>query len=455
MDSSDEKLAILLSIFETEFELKNLHSALSNASGNVDGAIAYLLDQSQSISSPPVSKPEKRKSIADFFAPPASPAKRRKETTDPPSRKTESLPSSTDPNNASTSAQSRNLKNAYHALFEASNKNIPQKQLPPKELTAANIADHIPCELILNALPGELADMLLQRMLLEAEDWKSRRFVLFDREVESPHTSCFYREPVESAKGYILPDDDIYYGGRTVEGVRIMPSGAVKARDHVERLVNERLQERDAKAGGRHPVEIQGWWKPNIVFGNCYRGAQQGVGAHSDKFTYLGPRPTIGSLTLGATRIFRLRRYTVPGQPTPQTFNISLPHNSLLIMFPPCQEEFRHEVPQINPLRLTHNPISGDIRINLTYRVVRREYHEIPRCRCNNPCELRCVVKQPQTLGKYFYMCGIGGNPDRGLEAGHNCGFFEWLALEDMVRRAKENVAEEDVNSSQTSKTKA
>ena len=113
---------------------------------------------------------------------------------------------------------------------------------------------------------------------------------------------------------------------------------------------------------------------------------------HTDKLTALGRRPTIASLSLGATRTFRVTRAPVreprgggaAGTPAEQRpsqgklagasagagaqglgqaavggvgqgrggggasavsgADIALPHNTLLIMWPPMQEEFLHEV---------------------------------------------------------------------------------------------------------------
>jgi len=71
--------------------------------------------------------------------------------------------------------------------------------------------------------------------------------------------------------------------------------------------------------------------------------------------THLGPFPTIASLTLGCTRPFRLRPFSstslpsTNGQPTTmRTLEITLPHNSLLIMHGGTQEVFKHCVPPMN-----------------------------------------------------------------------------------------------------------
>ncbi|KAJ3281465.1 hypothetical protein HK104_011460 [Borealophlyctis nickersoniae] len=436
-DNDDEKLAVLMTVFES-VDPQKLAAALAENDGDVDKTVNALLAPSPA-AHPTNPKQKKRAvSITNFFDPTSS--KRR--AADTPSTTAQTSPSFPSPVSTSPSA-SEPLKNAFEIL-----RNSPQVEgpLPPKQLTASSISEHVPCELIYDALPKELADVLLGRMLQEAESWEIHRFVLFEKEVASPHTSSFYTEPVpahssSAETGDSLPDTEYYYGGRKQADVRIMPPEAARARDIVEQIVNERMDARDG--GKRHEAEIVGRWKANVVLGNCYRGGAQAVGPHMDKLTYLGPRPTIGSLTLGATRPFRIRRIARPGGPPSQTYNVLLPHNSLLIMFPPMQEEYRHEVPKIQPTRLTPHPLSRDTRINLTFRASRREYREsIPLCRCGNPSELRCVIKQEGNLGRYFHMCGGGGNPDRGIDVGHNCGFFQWLDLEEMNRKARVYAAE-------------
>ena len=67
-----------------------------------------------------------------------------------------------------------------------------------------------------------------------------------------------------------------------------------------------------------------------------YRDGEDSVAAHSDVLTNLGPRPTIVSLSLGATRLFRLQRID-----SDEVHDIWLPHNSVLIMWPPTQVSFR------------------------------------------------------------------------------------------------------------------
>ena len=105
----------------------------------------------------------------------------------------------------------------------------------------------------------------------------------------------------------------------------------------IERVVNEEMRKRE-----RFPLEWGGYpvedgeepvlWCANVAASNCYEGAKESVGFHSDQVTYLGPYPTIASLSLGVNRIFRLREVIPTDEKdkrTARTFNIPLRHNSV------------------------------------------------------------------------------------------------------------------------------
>ena len=72
---------------------------------------------------------------------------------------------------------------------------------------------------------------------------------------------------------------------------------------YIEKVVNDELAKRK-----RYPLEYGGsngtdgnryTWRANVAASNCYEGAKESVGFHSDQLTYLGPYPTIASLSLG------------------------------------------------------------------------------------------------------------------------------------------------------------
>lgn len=118
-------------------------------------------------------------------------------------------------------------------------------------------------------------------------------------------------------------------------------------------------------------------WVPNAAFVNCYKGGAESVGYHSDQLTYLGPRAIIGSLSLGVAR----DDDTDNGQTHKDTLRadiegqmaIHLPHNSLLVMHAEMQEEFKHSIHRAQVI--DPHPISGNQRINITYRHYRESFH--------------------------------------------------------------------------------
>ena len=93
----------------------------------------------------------------------------------------------------------------------------------------------------------------------------------------------------------------------------------------------------------------------NSVLGNLYRDGQDSMGWHSDQEKVLGPNPYIASLSLGATRLFKIRH-----NKTAETVEINLASGSLLLMGGSLQHHWRHCIPK------TQQPITA--RINLTFR---------------------------------------------------------------------------------------
>src|SRR5207248_5826401 len=91
----------------------------------------------------------------------------------------------------------------------------------------------------------------------------------------------------------------------------------------------------------------------NAVLCNLYRNGDDSVGLHADAEPEMGP--VIASLSLGAGRVFRLKR-----KDGSVAFSERLPHGSLLIMAGKTQDYFKHEVPK--------DPDVTQPRINLTFR---------------------------------------------------------------------------------------
>lgn len=96
----------------------------------------------------------------------------------------------------------------------------------------------------------------------------------------------------------------------------------------------------------------------NSVLCNLYRNGSDSVDWHADDEREFGPSPTIGSLSLGATRRFDLRRVDDHSQKV----SLELHHGDLVIMRGTTQALWRHRVPK------TKQPVGE--RINLTFRKV-------------------------------------------------------------------------------------
>lgn len=152
-----------------------------------------------------------------------------------------------------------------------------------------------------------------------------RSIRLFGREVQQPRLSAWLGEP-EAAYRY---SQTLHLPG---------PLGPVLT-DLLTRL-NQALQA-----------------SFNSVLCNLYRDGRDAMGLHRDNEPELGPCPVIASLSLGATRTFRLRPVrAVPGP----GLDLPLANGSLLVMRGTVQQHYRHGV--YREARVC------EPRINLTFR---------------------------------------------------------------------------------------
>ncbi|KAM3534530.1 hypothetical protein MY4038_002218 [Beauveria bassiana] len=268
-----------------------------------------------------------------------------------------------------------------------------------------DVSEHTPCTIIHNFLPPDVANDLLKELLAESETFERITFKLFDNVVSSPHTSSFY---VDSYEEIMSQKSEFYYNGAQLTDVRRITPQLSKVKPIVQETVNKEIQHRiKTRYPGGKKLKYQSPhpWVPNSAFVNCYNGAQQSVGYHSDQLTYLGPRAVIGSISLGVAREFRVRRVlpkdaetrTAQDSDAEGQISIHLPHNSLLVMHAEMQEEWKHCI--VPALSIDPHPIAGNRRINITYRDYRAQMHpsQTPRCACKIPCVLRVVQrKQPQ-----------------------------------------------------------
>ena len=93
----------------------------------------------------------------------------------------------------------------------------------------------------------------------------------------------------------------------------------------------------------------------NYCLLNRYRSGQDSIGMHADDEPEMGN--VIGSLSLGATRTFRIRH-----NKTKETINFPVGHGTLIIMAGTMQQFWKHEVPKMKE--------NVGERINLTFRQI-------------------------------------------------------------------------------------
>nr|POE65360.1 alpha-ketoglutarate-dependent dioxygenase alkb like 3 [Quercus suber] len=293
-----------------------------------------------------------------------------------------------------------------------------------------DIEANTPCSIIHNFLPFGEADALLRELLLEVPLLRKDTFQLFDKTVESPHTSRFY---VDSSSEALAQKTEYVYNGNYCPDVAESTPEMLKVSAKVEEAVNLEItrRTREIYPGGKKLMfQSSEPWKPNVSFVNCYDGAKQSVGYHSDHLTYLGPRAVIGSLSLGVAREFRVRRI-VPRENASSAdaqgqIAIHLPHNSLLVMHAEMQEEWKHSIAPCQTVE--PHPLAGNKRLNITYRCYAPYLHPkyTPRCRCNVPTVLRCVQKSTVTRGRYMWMCHRNFTPGKS-----SCSYFSWAEFDE------------------------
>ena len=166
---------------------------------------------------------------------------------------------------------------------------------------------------------------LMESLLVDVR-WTRHRLQLFGKRIDAPRLSAWHAEPGCNYR----------YSGLDLEP-EPLDRALCAMRERIERLTGQVF---------------------NSVLLNLYRDGQDSMSWHSDDEPELGPAPVIASLSLGATRHFRLRRR---GQ-TRTTLSLDLEGGSLLLMEAPLQQHWQHCIPKT---RRQTGP-----RINLTWRQI-------------------------------------------------------------------------------------
>lgn len=180
--------------------------------------------------------------------------------------------------------------------------------------------------------PAFLSPEAAAALLVELTDtipWRHEPIKLFGKEVLQPRLTSWHGDP---AARYT-------YSGLTLDPQPWTPA-LQQLRQHVEAVAQTPF---------------------NSVLLNLYRNGQDSMGWHADNEPELGPTPIIASVSLGATRRFRLRPRD-PQRISHAPVSLELPGGSLLLMRGTTQQHWLHAIPK------TARPTAP--RLNLTFRWV-------------------------------------------------------------------------------------
>lgn len=285
-------------------------------------------------------------------------------------------------------------------------------------------------------LPSDLADRILRYLLTQKDKVSPNEFYLFDNLCKANHSLGFFHTPnITSA-----------YQNLVYNGKKNTPNLYNDIFEEVSAFVKNYMNNKIIPSTKRMPYQSTEVWNSDVCIVNYYEKLSNNLDWHSDRMSHIGPHNFIVSISLGATREFRLRKNYGTNMDLDPIYSIIVPHNSMIIMQPGCQEEFKHSV---NPMKaaLQLNPISEAARFNLTFRFYPLQFiQNLPLCKCKLTMTLRRSFKTIETRGKYFWTC-------ENKYQNKDCGCFYWANFDNIENKfvaeseeeASEWVAPDDI----------
>lgn len=354
--------------------------------------------------------------------------------------------------------------------------NSASSKLSPREKVVLNTPEDVErylapyASLHLNFLPSKVANPLLKELMECRDTFKYNQFYLFGNQCELSHlVGMFARPEAEYARlvynglkrskpaPYTASMEDACCILEKFLNEEVIPHepqspwnvhartdpvhkkkkkkrklSSVGASGNQENLASEKLELKTETLVSSSPLSAEtlvrkaadeeqskddaNVWTSDFCLVNCYEKLHNNLAWHSDRLSHIGPLNYVASLSLGATRVFRLRSNHDKNAPT---FHIPLPHNSVLLMKPGCQEEFQHCVESMSKAIALHD-VSGSLRFGLTSRHYPPFFIEnLPKCRCNLGMILRRSYKNVAIRGQYFWAC-------ESIYQNKDCGDFHW-----------------------------
>jgi alkylated DNA repair dioxygenase AlkB len=192
-----------------------------------------------------------------------------------------------------------------------------------QQLNLLDLCDAPPVQYWPGFLNRTQADALLEQSL--GLEWQQNHMKMFNKPIALPRLEAMFGD---SEKYFYV------YSGSVELRAKPWPTFLCNLRNQVQNQTGHCYQ---------------------VVIGNHYRSAQDSIGYHADDEPTLGPKPAIASISLGATRSFKMKR-----KEGRKSFSYDLSHGDLLLMLPGCQESWVHAVPK--------STRSCGVRVNWTFR---------------------------------------------------------------------------------------
>jgi alkylated DNA repair dioxygenase AlkB len=293
------------------------------------------------------------------------------------------------------------------------------------------VHNRFPVFLAERALPASDADALLRRLKSEAQTWTQDEWWIAGENRLAPRLTTVYEitrggEERHSVADEALDDDDAddddsYWNESRAAMKAAMKAAAVKAGEAaMNGLKHQREMGLGSDSGGT-PTRNALEWFPTYCVANLYRNGRDTVGAHSDRLTSLGPLAVIVGYSLGRVRVFRLKTRWPKDDKDAICVDIPLPHNSMCVMLPGCQELWTHEIlgdgaadagtrggnADGDSRKTTVCAFGPECRVSLTFR------KKIDAWDANAPicvCGRRCVLKTRRGDGDGPAFLDIPGN---------------------------------------------
>lgn len=279
----------------------------------------------------------------------------------------------------------------------------------------------------LNFLPKEVSEPLLAELMEQRHAYKYNQFYLFGNRCELSHLLGMYSRPeAEYAQ--------MVYNGLKRSKPALYSENMEKACVCMEELLNKKIipnepqpqwnvdKRNDCNKESSEKSIENFKWTSDFCLVNCYEKLHSNLAWHSDRLSHIGPLNYVALLSLGTTRVFRLRNTYNKNAPT---YHIPLPHNSILLMKPGCQEEFQHCVGPMSKAIALHET-AGSLRFGITARHYPPFFiQNLPKCRCDLSMILRRSYKNVAIRGQYFWAC-------ENIYQNKDCGAFHWADFDNV-----------------------